>query len=342
MKKSVLALAVLGAFASVASAQSSVTLYGRLDTAVTWTDPGSDGSVTGGGTGDDVWRLNGHDPIGGSRFGFRGVEDLGGGLKANFVIESGFNSDTGSSANATRLFDRQAFVGLSSMSLGEVRLGRQQTLTRETHLLAADITGEGELSVVAAPTGRVLFQNFGTRVDNAAQYLSPNFGGFQVRGMVAAGEGVAPRQQGVMLGFSSGPIKAGLTYEMLDGGPGNDSGTFNKVATLGASYDFGFATLSGAYQNSRDLLVGTDEVDHDAWAIGAMVPFGAFQFRAQYITSTVELPGGDVDTDKYGASLRYSLSKRTQLYAVALKFSGDDDESFNRETQVVFGIGHNF
>lgn len=344
MKKSVLALAVLAAFASAASAQSSVTLYGRLDTAVTWTDPGSD-------AGEDLWRLNGHDPIGGSRFGFRGVEDLGGGLKANFVIESGFNSDTGAPGNATRLFDRQAFVGLSSTSLGEVRLGRQQTLTREVHLLAADVTGEGELSVTTAPAAnRPLFQNFGTRVDNAVQYLSPNFGGFQVRGLVAAGEGVQARQQGVMLAYSAGPLKAGLAYEAYHGGPGAD-GSYNKVVTLGASYDLGVATLVGGYQNTRDFGTATAETvqvggfdveDHDAYNIGVMVPFGAFQFRAQYTDSTVETAGGDVDQKKYGASLRYSLSKRTQLYAVALKLSGDGDEAFAREEQVVFGVGHNF
>jgi predicted porin len=349
MNKSVLALAVLGAFAGAVSAQSSVTLYGRLDTALTWTDPGSDGVVAGGEPGEAVFRMNGHDPIGGSRWGLKGSEDLGGGLKVNFVLESGFASDTG--VGNAKLFDRQAFVGLSSTSLGEVRLGRQQTLTREVHLLSGDISGEGELTIVQnVASNRPLFQNFGTRVDNAAQYLSPSFGGFQVRAMVAAGEGPAnARQQGAMLSYGAGPLKAALAYEAYQDGPSD--GSFNKVVTLGASYDFGIATLLGSYQNSRDfgtqtggeLLVGGDTVDHDAYNVGVMVPFGgAFQFRAQYTSSTMDQDGGDVDQEKFGASLRYSLSKRTQLYTVVTKHTGDDDETFARDTQVVFGIGHNF
>ncbi|MBA3592104.1 porin [Methylibium sp.] len=352
MKKSILALAVLGAFAGAVSAQSSVVLYGRLDNAVTWTDPGSNGRVTSDTTvGESVFRLNGHDVIGGSRWGLRGSEDLGGGLKANFVIESGFNGDTGAQSGS-KLFDRQAFVGLSSKSIGEIRLGRQQTLTRELDLFSGDISGEGELTVIdtVAP-GRFLYQNFGTRVDNAVQYITPNFGGFQIRGLVAAGEGATARQQGVSLMYAGGPLKAGLSYEAYADGPGGD-GSYNEVMMLGASYDFGFATLLGSYQNTTDfgtaltdtVLVGGAQVeDIQAYNVGVMVPFGAFQFRAQYTSSTMERDGGsDLDQDKYGASLRYSLSKRTQLYTVVTKRSGDDDEMFSRDTQVAFGIGHNF
>ncbi len=356
MKKSVLALAVLGAFAGAVSAQSSVTLYGRLDTAVTWTDPNSNGSVVGGEEGDAVFRLNGHDPIGGSRWGMRGSEDLGGGLKANFVIESGFQSDTGVASSgpggSTRLFDRQAFVGLSSTSLGEIRLGRQQTLTREVDLIVGDISGEGELTVqTAVAPGRFLYQNFGNRVDNAVQYITPNFGGFQIRGLVAAGEGSAARQQGVALMYAAGPLKAGLSYEAYADGPGAD-GSYNEVVLLGASYNFGFATLLASYQNTTDfgtatsdtVLVGGAQVeDHQGYNVGVMVPFGAFQFRAQYTQSTLERDGAsDLDQEKAGVSLRYSLSKRTQLYTVLTKISGDDDEAFNRDTQVTFGVGHNF
>ncbi|MBA3598883.1 MAG: porin [Methylibium sp.] len=353
MKKSILALAVLGAFTGAVSAQSSVTLYGRLDNALVWTDPGSD-------RGDSRYSLNGHDVIGGSRWGLRGSEDLGGGLKANFVIESGFNGDTGAQSGS-KLFDRQAFVSLSSKSLGEVRLGRQQTLTREVNLLTGDISSEGELTITeSVASNRPLFQNFSSRVDNAVQYLSPSFGGFQVRGLVAAGEGVTARQQGLMVSYSAGPLKAALSYETYankparaddpDTTPANEfnadkSGSYNEVATVGASYNFGVATLLGSYQNTTDLgssTAFTEGTDHDAYNVGVMVPFGAFQFRAQYTTSTVETANGDLDQDKYGASLRYSLSKRTQLYTVVTKREGDNDETFTRDTQVAFGIGHNF
>lgn len=358
MKKSVLALAALGAFAGAASAQSSVTLYGRLDTAVTWTDSSLLDSKT---------TLNNHQPIGGSRWGLKGSEDLGGGLKANFVLESGFNSDDGtpgSTATPVKLFDRAAWVGLSSASLGEVRLGRHETLTRQLDLgYGVDITGEGEINIAdtnyAATAGRVLFQNFGTRVDNAVVYLSPNFSGFQVRGLVAAGEGVTARQQGVLLGYAAGPLKAGVSYEEYDKAPGG-GGTYNKVATVGASYNFGVATLGLGYQNTTDFGSNTAKStligDVDAYNIGVLVPFGAFEFRAQYTHAKVDLiAGGSNKQDKYGASLRYSLSKRTQLYTAYLHRESDNDTSaipngagtlaasnLVGKDQFLFGIGHNF
>lgn len=349
MKKSVLALAALGAFAGAASAQSSVTLYGRLDTAVTWADPGSNGSVAGGGAGDAVFRLNGHNPIGGSRWGMRGSEDLGGGLKANFVLESGFNSDTGAAGSPTKFFDRLAWVGLSSASLGDLKFGRQDTLTRQTNLGFSDITGEGELTVVdTVATNRPLFQNFASRVDNSIGYTTPSFGGFRVQALVGLGETTAARHQGIQASFASGPIKAAVAYEMYVDGPVDDD--YNKVLTVGGSYDLGVATVLLGYQDTTDFgsqtaltLVGGQRVDHNAYNVGVLVPLSpALQLRAQYTDSTIETAGGDIDQQKYGVSLRYALSKRTTLYGVYVKRDGDGDETFAKVNEVVFGIGHNF
>ncbi|MBN9204638.1 porin [Methylibium petroleiphilum] len=353
MKKSVLALAALGAFAGAASAQSSVTLYGRLDTAVTWTDS----TIA-----EDRFTLNNHQPIGGSRWGLKGSEDLGGGLKANFTLESGFNSDDGSLPPSGKLFDRLAWVGLSSASLGEIRLGRHDTLTRQLNLgYGSDLTAEGEITVVDAnfaagtvpvPTGRVLFQNFGFRVDNSVVYLSPSFGGFQVRGLVAAGEGATARQQGVLLGYAAGPIKAGLSYEEYDDAPGGGGSAYNKVFTAGASYNFGVATVGLGYQNTSDFGSNTAESgvidDVDAYNVGVLVPFGSFEFRAQYTHSKVDLDpgvgGGSNKNDKYGASLRYALSKRTTIYSAYLHRESDNDDAvnLNGKDQFLVGIGHNF
>jgi GBP family porin len=346
MKKSVLALAALGAFAGTAAAQSSVTLYGRLDTTINYSEPG---------TGDGTWKMNGSAPIGGSRWGLRGTEDLGGGLKANFVLESGFNSDTGAPGNTSKLFDRQAWVGLSS-SFGDIRFGRQDTLTRTLNLGFSDITAEGELTVVdnitatgAAVATRPLFQNFGSRVDNAVKYVSPNFSGFQFQALVALGEGPTnARQQGAMVTYAGGPIKAGLSYEMYGDGPGSSS--YNEVFTVGGSYNFGVATLLLSYQDTSDFgsqtggetILGGDNVDHDAINVGVLVPMGAFEFRAQYTRSELDTAIAEPKQSKYGASLRYSLSKRTQLYTVVTKRQGSQDELFAKETEVAVGIGHNF
>lgn len=338
MKKSVLALAVLSAFASAATAQSSVTLYGRLDTAVTWADPGSN-------VGDSVFRLNGHNPIGGSRWGLRGSEDLGGGLKANFVLESGFNSDTGAPGSTSKLFDRLAWVGLSSASLGDLKFGRQDTLTRQTNLGFSDISAEGELTVVDTLGGRPLFQNFSSRVDNSIGYTTPSFGGFRVQALVGLGEGSAARHQGIQASFASGPIKVAVAYEAYADGPGNDE-DYNKTITVGGSYDFGVATVLLGYQDTSDVGTQTAPAfgtDHKAYNVGVLVPLGAaLQLRAQYTDSTLETGAGDIDQKKYGVSLRYALSKRTTVYGVYLKRDGDGDENFAKVNEVVLGIGHNF
>lgn len=354
MKRALVALAALGAFVNAAQAQSSVTLYGRLEASVAYIMLGDGSHVTAlsNGTNGTV----GADPIGGSRWGLRGSEDLGSGLKANFVLESGFFVDSGGQADSARLFNRQAYVALQSAALGEIRLGRQQGLTRELDVAIADITGEGELTVIDTTgfgASRPLFQNFGTRVDNAAQYISPSFSGFQGRLLIAAGERVGARQEGLMLSYMAGPLKLGATYEQYNGF--TTSGRYNKVGTVAASYNLGVATLAAAYQKTSDFgtstaatfLTGgaTRTIDHDAYNIGVLIPFGgAFEFRAQYTHSTVErASGGDQDQYKYGASLRYNLSKRTTIYTVAHKRDGDGEVTgTNRETVVAFGMAHQF
>jgi predicted porin len=125
MKKSLLSLGALAAFAGAASAQSTVTLYGLLDLNVQHLRSGDASPLAGG----NLTRLADGGTYGpGSRWGLRLSEDLGSGLKANVVLESGFNGDTGTSSQGGRLFGRQAFVSLASAAAGEIRLGRQYTL----------------------------------------------------------------------------------------------------------------------------------------------------------------------------------------------------------------------
>ncbi|EWS57112.1 MULTISPECIES: porin [unclassified Methylibium] len=351
MKKSVLALAALGAFAGAASAQSSVTLYGRADTNITRTTPGDN-------RGESIWNMKDggtSSGIGGSRWGLRGVEDLGGGLKALFVLESGFNLDTGSNT-AGDLFNRASFVGLNTASLGEVRFGRQDTLSRQTIGGFVDVTGLGEmkltevLNVVAGAAGnRPIFQELTVRVSNAVGYVSPSFGGFQLLGMVGLGEGPASaRHQGLSATFKSGPVAAALTYEAYDG----FGDTYNKVTTVGGNYNFGVATLFAGYQNTSDY--GTQTVaptgavgsikDYDAYTVGVMVPFGNLSIRGQYARASYDIVGGaDQDLSKYGISARYSLSKRTTLYSAYTERSGDNDNSLSIKREItLLGVAHTF
>lgn len=351
MKKSVLALAALGAFAGAASAQSSVTLYGRADTNIAYTTPGND-------RGESIWNMKDggtSSGIGGSRWGLRGVEDLGGGLKALFVLESGFNLDSGSNTPGD-LFNRASFVGLSSSSLGEVRFGRQDTLSRQTIGSFADVTGLGEikltevLNVAAGAAGnRPIFQEKSVRVSNAVGYISPSFGGFQLHGMVGLGEGpAAARHQGLSGTFKSGPISAAVTYEAYDG----FGDTYNKVMTVAGNYNFGFATLFAGYQNTADF--GTQTVaptgaigsikDYDAYTVGVLVPIGNLSLRGQYARANYDIVGGaDENLSKYGVSVRYALSKRTTLYSAITQRSGDNDDDLSIKREVtVLGVAHTF
>ncbi|WP_295642853.1 porin [uncultured Methylibium sp.] len=347
MKKSIIALAALGAFAGAASAQSSVTLYGRVDSNVAYTTPGSNVN-----RGDGVWALNeggSRTGAGGSRWGLRGSEDLGGGLSAYFQLENGFDADTGASTAGVQ-FGRTALVALRSVSLGDVRFGRQDTFSRLMNVNFSDSTGLGEMKIdeaVGAGSGRPLFQSYGQRVNNAVQYISPNLSGFQLAAMIGAGEGATARYQGAMASYRQGPLAVALSYEAYDSF-GTRTSAFNDLIHIGANYNFGFATVYAAYQTTSDfganLGAASPIRDYDAYNVAVMVPFGAFSLRAQYTGAKYDLvAGGSQDASKYGVSARYQLSKRTMLYSAITQRSGDGKENFAVKRDItLLGLAHNF
>lgn len=387
MKKSLLALAVFGAFTSIASAQSSVTLYGRLDQNVTQQDPGKNAAAsTGGKNGKSITKLQegNTNGLGGSRLGFKGTEDLGSGLKAFFQLEAQLFPDEGragntstfsSTFNSNPFFSRFAYVGLSSNALGEIRLGRQESLTRENNVKINDISGESNFNIVENLEGtngkatRPLFQNFGSRVDNGIRYTTPEFAGFRASAIVGLGERLrtdvtagtpavttttkAATYRGLGVVYSAGPLALDVIYEDLRGGAVG-SGDYNNVITAGGSYDFGIAKIATAYQHTNNLGgqfavasgtgVFTKGTDVDAWNIGVAVPFNAFTFKAQYTGSTISRPAGapDLDQSKYGVSLAYSLSKRTTVYATATKRDGDNSSYYVRQNEFALGLAHTF
>ena len=205
MKKSLLALAVLGAFAGVASAQSSVSLYGTVDLSAKYVK--NDGSTR---------RLSlSQDGINSSQLGFKGTEDLGGGLKAGFLLLAGMNADTGTTN--TKFFNRRSTVSLWG-NFGEIRLGRDYTPTfwNDTIFDAFGTNGLGDSShVLQLPTGTFV------RADNGIQYFLPsNIGGVYGQFMAAAGEGGGNggtatnpgRYLGGRVGFAAGPFDVAGAY----------------------------------------------------------------------------------------------------------------------------------
>ena len=347
MKKSMLALAVLGAFAGTAAAQTSVTLYGLGDVNIVYSKPGD--NAPGGDDGKFLVRDGGAQGKGGSRWGLRVSEDLGGDLRAYANLESGFNIDTGAAADPDRqVFNRQAYVALGSKTYGDLRIGRQDTISR-TIAAFYDPSDKGQIKI----DDTALFEVFGSRVDNDVTYLSPSFGGFQVQASVSAGEG-APnaRYQGLAATFRSGPIALAATYEEFD-----QDDHYNKTWSVGGNYNLGFAKLFAGYQHVKDpgnrggtvFSVNEDGTSRDVdkrnwWTVGASVPLGQITLLANYQQAKHDYDdGGDADIKKAGIAVEYALSKRTLLYS-AYTYRGGDlaDRLAIQQEFTILGMRHSF
>ena len=207
MKRSLLALAALGTFASVASAQSSVTVFGVVDLAVTTQTSGGKRLVT-----EDTSQASS------SRLGFKGVEDLGGGLSAGFWLEAGMNNNTGTGAETGGGlgFNRRSTVSLVSSTLGEIRLGHDYAPSFWNTVIfdvyGANGIGEGDNIALASTLG----SGAGTaaRVNNSVAYFLPsNIGGVYGRVTVAPSEAVAGQKYaGGLIGWAGGPIEVAGAY----------------------------------------------------------------------------------------------------------------------------------
>jgi predicted porin len=324
MKKSLLALALLGAFAGAASAQSSVTIYGIVDTGVAHVDNGGDSA--------NLLRSGNNNS---SRIGFKGAEDLGSGLKATFVLENGINTDDGTSATADSAFSRLAYVGVEG-GFGAVRLGRQNSQIK-TALAQIDPFETGGMVNAIGLFGGNQAGAIPERVSNQLTYSSPNIGGFTgslgYRFGEAAGDNGANSAWGGQLGYANGPLNVQFGYNDQDNstvaaGTGGSTTTAKtsdvKIAMLGATYDFGIIKLHAAYgQKKQDFEnPATIDIKVKSALIGVTVPFGASKIRAEYIRNNDDRTNFDNNVMALGYT--YSLSKRTTLYATYARADNDD------------------
>ncbi|MES2100334.1 MAG: porin [Pseudomonadota bacterium] len=318
MKKSLLALAVLGAFAGVASAQSSVTLYGTVDLNAKYVK--NDGSDR---------RLSlGQDGINSSQLGFRGVEDLGGGLKAGFMLLAGVNADTGS-ANS-QFFNRRATVSLMG-GFGEIRLGRDYTPTfwNTTIFDAFGTNGVGD----SANVKQMAAADY-VRANNAIGYFLPsNIGGIYGQFTVAAGEATAAgRYIGGRIGFASGPFDIAVAYaqERVGTGGANFTGVSGapvaivsnndqyKSLNVGGSFDFGVAKIMGYVQEEK-IQSNKDRI----YSLSAVVPLGQGEIHVGGEMSKLTTPAISNKVKKFAVGYVYNLSKRTALYSTAALVDND-------------------
>lgn len=317
MKKSLLALAVLGAFAGAASAQSSVTLYGRVDLSI-GKNPGSSAKYMANGSG--------------SRVGLRGVEDLGGGLSALFNIEHRYDADTGRQSNAQRFWTGRSIVGLQG-GFGQVVLGREYTTAFLQSQLVADPWGWD--TVVAGLNTTITGGGIvGVRNDSSLTYRL-TAGGFAFGAQIAEATdtftNVPNRPVNFAISYAGGPITAGLGYDRT-GAEVVDSADW---LTLNGAYNFGAFKL-GAFFGRGDTAAGTRR---QGWMLTGTAPIGAGEFRASY--GVLKDKTLDIDVAKgFALGYHYSLSKRTTIYADIVRNNSDLITSSN--TGYDFGIKHNF
>ena len=313
MKHTLIALAALS-FAAAASAQSSsVTLFGVVDASVAHISS-SGNSVTGMANGGNS----------SSRLGFRGEEDLGGGLKAGFWLEGSVGVDDGTASGFK--FDRRSTVSLLG-NFGEVRLGRDKTpayQNLETFHAFGD-TGMGAINghnlISSSATGTSEGSN-PKRNSNMVSYLLPKMGG--VYGQIShsfgeqSGNSSLQSSTGLRLGYANGPLNVAGAYGVARGGTAA-AGVDYKTMNLGASYNFGVVTPM--------VLLASDRGNNkrvDLYSVGVKVPLGAGELRAAY-SWYKDKKSNNADSQRLALGYGYKLSKRTELYAAVARMSNDDN-----------------
>jgi predicted porin len=364
MKKTLLATAVLGSLSLGAHAQSSVTLYGVIDAGISYVNNAK--TATGGH--DSLVKYD--DGVAqGSRWGLRGTEDLGGGLKALFVLESGFNSGTGALGQGGAMFGRQAYVGLSQNGVGSLTFGRQYSFSTD-YLGGNYSTGGQTVAGNYAYHINDIDQLTSSRINNSVKFSSANFSGLTFGALYGfsnqAGAFAGAPAVGTTAGssrtysfganYANGPIGIGAAYTdirypnqvtpaftttLANVSPGTvrDLRTFG----VGGRYAIGAATLWALYTNTRlESLTG------------AATTFAAYEAGGKYaFTTALTVSAGYTYMHLSNAnkghwnqadlSADYALSKRTDVYALGIyqiasgRNAGQDVQAQIGDTTSFFG-----
>jgi predicted porin len=343
-KRTLIAASVLLA-TGAAFAQSSVTLYGLADMNIA--------SRKDAATGLRSTQVN-SSGIYESRFGFKGSEDLGAGLKINFQLEQGFAMDTGG-VSAGQAFSRQSWVGASG-AFGEVKAGKTWTAFD-------DISGSTQAaknSMFAPNSGVWLTTSYKDNPNNGLYYATPSFGGVSAAVSYGLGEnktaGVgAGSVVSVNIKYANGPVYAGIAQQIEKGTGGLEA---IKYTRLNGSYDLGVAKLLASYgrvasgdKSTKEWQLGADVPLNAAWTVSGGIARSSGEITgyspaANYIGKVVNVtaPGAaDVERTGYGIAAFYTLSKRTMLYggfqANTTKTPGTADADGN---VVALGVLHQF
>lgn len=337
-------------------AQSNVTFYGVMDMGISHDRGGIAGNATRATSGMATQ----------SRWGFRGKEELGGGMAAFFVVEGGIHADTGVPTQNGTLFGRTSIVGLGTR-YGAVSIGLQDTPLFTTLNTIVDPLRNG----IARSNN--LMPSTGFRASNSVLYRTPTINGFSADTMYAAGEVAgdqsASRQLGGSVGYSDGKINVRLAYHNKN----NDTATVKNTGSarntlLGANYDFGPAKLWFGYGVDQGLNSAplnstavnfpgpapTASTDSTDLLLGVSAPFSA-PFGASTVVATYirknDRTARNQDAQQYALAYMYAFSKRTDLYTSyalirnhngAGYTEGNSEEPGIGDRQFTVGLRHRF
>lgn len=324
MKKSLIALAVL-ATSGAAMAQSSVTLYGQIDTYF-GTIKQENTATTGQGKSLSQTVLN-SGGNNGNRWGLRGSEDLGGGLSAIFQVESGYDHTTGAAQQGGLLFGRQAYAGFKG-GFGTVMFGRQYNAFDNAQGLSSTgwdgtfAASQNAFRSVGAGGG-VLGNNgaaaagYTTRTNNTIKYDTPNMSGFAGSISYALGEDKtlvlnASNIVAFNVTYANGPL--GVQFAHYNEDP-NNTLVDKKFTRLGANYAFGPLVAKFQY-GKADNVNFVDGADTTEWQLGADYNLSsAVQLTAGYAKSDDNAKLGDANRKALSIAGKYTLSKTVNFYA---------------------------
>ena len=362
-------LAVVAVSALPRAAHAQVTLYGAVDSGITYVNNvRTTANAAGNYTGSSVTRMaNG--VVWGSRFGFKGTEDLGGGNQVIFTLENGFTPSNGVLGNSGRLFGRQAFVGLTNSQYGTVTLGRQYDSANE--YVGNLIYGMGSSFV---HVGDLDHLDTIARVDNALKYTSPLMGGFRFGGLYSFGGTPGAISSGstwsIGGSYAQGPLALAASYVDMRRSTTADPTTwtatadsvFNssvnegyasaqsaKFAAVAAQYQIGGLKAGLTYTNTRYIAGNTSLFDGSAvfdnystylkyLVTPATQLFATYGYTARHDVSTAQGEAGTAHYNQWATGVNYSLSKRTGVYAQAVYVRASGN-AVNARGQIVAATG---
>ena len=318
MKKSLIALAVLGA-SGVAMAQSSVTLYGVADAGIGKIEAGAGLADPSGDASDKTEFISGSlMNNGNSRIGVRGVEDLGGGLKAGFNFESGLDLDNGNNLGSGGGFwGRAANLWLGG-NWGTFKMGR--TLNPTYYGIATwELTGTANYSVVANTYN---YAGGGSRNNSQLSYKTPDMGGFSAEiGYILKADNADRAKVDLNVMYANGPIGVAVSANKVKGISTNWS--------VGGKYSFSNFALAASYTNANNLA----NARRRGFGIGGTATFGAFALTVDLTRDTKNEWTGKKYTNGV-VEAKYALSKRTFVYGAFLRLDSTNNYGI--------GVRHNF